>query len=66
MQQIVKKRTIKVSGMTCGGCEKNIENALSEIDGISEVKADRKGSVYIEYDLMKVLQGLATQDTDGP
>ena len=30
---------LKVNGMHCEGCEKRIKNALSEIDGVSEVVA---------------------------
>lgn len=54
MEEIIKKRTIHVSGMTCEGCERTIDNALSEIDGIKAVKADKTGRVYVEYNLRRI------------
>ena len=54
MREIIKKRDIEVSGMTCEGCEKNINETLSSLDGVIEVKADKKGTVHVEYDLMKI------------
>lgn len=54
MKEIIKKRDIHVEEMTCGGCERNIDETLSAIDGVKDVKVDRKGSVHIKYDLMKV------------
>lgn len=43
--------TIKVSGMTCGGCVKSIENALNEQAGVLRVKADLDGgTVSIDFD----------------
>jgi len=56
MAEIIKKRSIKVSGMSCESCEKRIELALSKKDGIKQVKADKKGTVEVEYDLMKIKQ----------
>ena len=40
---------LKVNGMHCEGCEKRIKNALSEIDGVSEVVASYvEGTVKIK------------------
>lgn len=36
---------LKVEKMACGGCEKRIENSLSEIDGVEFVKADHVAKV---------------------
>lgn len=42
---------IKVKGMMCEGCERRIENALSEIKDIKNVEANHKdGIVKIECD----------------
>ena len=42
---------IKVSGMTCGGCERSIQNALTSRQGVASAKADRNaGVVSVEYD----------------
>lgn len=60
--EIIKKRKINVEGMTCEGCEKKIDEALSKINGIKQVKADKAGKVYLEYDLMKIkLKGIEEQ-----
>lgn len=42
---------INVEGMACSGCEKRIQNALMEIDGIKSVKASHEiGVVEIILD----------------
>ncbi len=41
--------TIKISGMRCGHCVASVTNALSEIEGISEVQIDlEKGEASYE------------------
>jgi copper chaperone len=32
--------TLRVEGMSCGGCEDNIRRALTTIDGVEAVEAD--------------------------
>ena len=47
----MKSATIKVEGMTCGGCVKSIENALFEQAGIQKVAADLDaGTVAVDFD----------------
>ena len=42
---------IKVTGMTCGGCVKSIQNALQEQAGINEAVADLdSATVRVSYD----------------
>lgn len=42
---------IPVDGMTCGGCVKSIERALSHQDGVSSAKASLEGkSVDVAFD----------------
>ena len=42
---------IKVSGMTCGGCERSVQNALTARAGVSAAKADRTaGLVTVDFD----------------
>lgn len=36
----MKTEIIKIKNMECGGCKRNVENAISEIDGVDEVTAD--------------------------
>jgi len=45
------KVDIKVSGMTCGGCERSVQNALTSRKGVTAAKADRNaGIVSVEFD----------------
>ena len=41
----MKKTTIKVDGMVCGGCEKRVKNALESIEGIKKVDANHKKGI---------------------
>jgi copper chaperone len=47
----MEKITLKVEGMTCGGCVKSITNALASYDGIDNTAADLDaGTVSVEFD----------------
>lgn len=47
--------SISVSGMKCGGCEKNVNTALSAIEGVISVKASHQDNqVDVEFDPAKV------------
>ncbi len=54
MDEIIKKRTIKVEGMTCEGCEKKINDTISNLKGVKQVKADKAGEVHLQYNLLKI------------
>ena len=45
----IKNYRLKVKGMMCMGCENRVENALENIDGISNVKANHKDGT-LEFD----------------
>ncbi len=50
-------KTIKlsVSGMSCNHCVMHVNNALKELDGVSDVKVDLAGkSAEVTYDESKV------------
>jgi copper chaperone len=48
---------LNVEGITCGGCEKSIRNALLANDGVSDATASHEtGVVTIEYDDSKIKQ----------
>ena len=38
---------LKVEGMECAGCEKRIQNAVSNIKGVKEVKANHENGVVV-------------------
>ncbi len=55
MKGEISEIIIPVEGMTCSGCEFNIENAVKKLDGILKVKADhQKGEVNIMFAKSKV------------
>lgn len=44
-------RTIQVSGMSCGGCEEAVEEALERVEGVAGARADREtGDATVEGD----------------
>ena len=48
---------LNVEGITCGGCEKSIRNALLSNAGVSAATASHEtGVVAIEYDDSKIQQ----------
>ena len=38
---------LKVEGMECTGCEKRIQNAVSNITGVKEVEANHENGVVV-------------------
>lgn len=38
----MERQTIPVSGMSCGGCEQNVQSALQNVEGVSRVEADHE------------------------
>lgn len=49
--QHVEKVSLDVEGMTCSGCEMNVESHLKELPGVLEVKADyESGKAAVEID----------------
>lgn len=45
---MVERRTIQVDGMSCGGCEDAVENALRTLDGVHRVDANHEaGTVEV-------------------
>lgn len=50
----MKRETISVTGMSCNGCEQNVESALQSIEGVSRVEADHESGtveVVLENDV---------------
>jgi copper chaperone CopZ len=43
--------TLKVTGMTCGGCENAVKRALGRLDGVTEVTASHvRETVGVTFD----------------
>jgi copper chaperone len=50
----MEKTTLKVSGMTCGHCEKAVKTALMNVDGVASVVVSlSEGTAEVEYDSSK-------------
>lgn len=44
-------QTIDVDGMSCGGCERNVVEALEDVSGVSEASANHEaGTATVEGD----------------
>lgn len=53
---------LRVTGMTCGGCENAVRRALSMIDGIADVTASHAGNVVaLTYDPAKIAPATIAQ-----
>ncbi|RMH65474.1 MAG: heavy-metal-associated domain-containing protein [Calditrichaeota bacterium] len=47
----IKEITLKVTGMTCGGCEKAVEEAAMSVEGVQSANASHADdSATIVYD----------------
>ena len=48
---MTQQQVMTVNGMTCDGCERRITSALSAVDGVDGVSADREaGTVMLQAD----------------
>lgn len=56
--------TLSVSGMSCTGCESNVEAAVSELPGCEGVEADHEaGTVTVEGDVDETAVASAIEDS---
>ena len=50
----VQRVDLKIKGMTCEGCETNINHAISLVDGVLRVESDyKRGEAKVQYDASK-------------
>jgi len=54
----MERKTVSVTGMSCSGCEQNVENALQSLNGVSRVEADHAS------DTVSVVVDDAVSDSD--
>jgi copper chaperone len=38
----MERKTFSVTGMSCNGCEQNVESALQKLDGVTRVESDHE------------------------
>jgi mercuric transport protein len=51
----VKTVTLRVKGMTCGGCATTVEQALKTTEGVKEVRVSfERGNAVITYDDQRI------------
>lgn len=54
LEESVNRIELKVSGMTCSGCEAHVEHAVNELDGVIEVSTTyEEGKAVVKYDASK-------------
>lgn len=52
---VTRTVTIRVKGMTCGGCATSVERALKSTEGVTDVRVSyEQGKAVIKYDDQKV------------
>jgi len=57
-------QTLAVSGMSCTGCESNVESAVSELPGCTGVEADHEaGTVTVDGEVDKAALQEAIEDS---
>lgn len=39
----MERKELSVTGMSCDGCERNVENALRNAEGVTRIDADHEG-----------------------
>lgn len=55
--------TYTVTGMSCGGCEQNVEDAVGALEGVDRVTADNEAdAVTIEGDFDEAAARTAIED----
>jgi copper chaperone len=56
-------KQITVEGMSCGGCEQNVETKLSDLPGVTSVEADNESdTVTVEGDVSEDDVAAAVED----
>ncbi len=59
---MTERATLKVSGMSCGGCENAIQRVLKQVSGVQDVNASHtSGVVEVTYDADKVAPSVFRQ-----
>lgn len=57
--------TIKVGGMSCGGCVKNVTGALTALDGVQNaIVSLERGEAVVEFDSAKLSRAQLVQAID--
>jgi copper chaperone len=60
----IKKETLKINGMSCGGCVKSVTRALEQTEGVT-VEHVEIGLATITYDPAKATRDAIAEAIDG-
>lgn len=53
-EEVLETRDIGISGMTCDNCVRKVENALSRVQGVKEVRVNRAAALAtVTFDTVK-------------
>ena len=59
---VAEELTLKVTGMTCGGCESAIRRVLTMVDGVASATASHQdGKVRVAYDPARATRASITR-----
>ncbi len=63
---MIQRATLKVTGMSCGGCENSIKRVLKQVNGVQDVAASHTaGTVDVTYDDDKAGTSVFKQKVEG-
>ncbi|AGB39214.1 heavy-metal-associated domain-containing protein [Natronococcus occultus] len=55
----MERTTLDVTGMSCGGCEENVTDALEALEGVSSATANHEADeVRVEHDEGTSVEGI--------
>ena len=55
----MERTTLDVTGMSCGGCEENVTDALEALEGVSSATANHEADeVRVEHDEGTTVDGI--------
>ena len=63
---MIQRATLKVSGMSCAGCENAIKRVLKQVQGVQDVVASHaEGTVEVTYDADQAAPAVFGQKIEG-
>mgnify|MGYP001079595348 CR=1 FL=1 len=63
---MIQRATLRVTGMSCTGCENAITRVLKQVNGVEDVAASHKeGTVEVTYDPAKATIAVFKEKIEG-
>ncbi len=58
----IEDRTLEIAGMTCGSCQRHVEDALAAVPGVREAAVDlARGTAHVRFDPSAASLGALTE-----